>query len=68
MTIKRPRHFFDPDGDLPETVTLRFLIPDALGDPAELRRRVAEVEALHAKRRARTGARVLGCRAFLRRG
>ncbi len=70
LVIKRPRHFFDPDGDMPESVTLRFVIPDALGDPdefrAELRRRVAEVEALHAQRRARTGRRVLGRRAILR--
>ena len=70
LVIKRPRHFFDPDGDMPESVTLRFVIPEALGDPdafrAELRERVAAVEAEHAAQRAKTGRRVLGRRAILR--
>lgn len=66
ITVRRPRHFFDPDGDLPEVVTLRYVIPEELGDPAafraELRERVAAVEAACAAARARTGQRVLGRR------
>lgn len=70
LTAQRPRHFFRPDGPMPASVTLRLVIPPALGDPAEVRRelreRVAEVERQVAAERARTGAPVLGRRAVLR--
>lgn len=66
IVVERPRHFFDPDGDLPETATLRFVIPPALGDPAafraELRERVAAAEEAFATQRARRGVRVMGRR------
>ncbi len=69
IVVRRPRHFFDPDGEMPETVTLRFVIPEALGDPAEfraeLRERVAAVEEAFAEQRARSGARVIGRRGVL---
>ncbi|MBK9036755.1 MAG: hypothetical protein IPL61_36815 [Myxococcales bacterium] len=70
ITVHRPRHFFRPDGDLPEVVTLTLTIPPELGDPdqvrRELRERVTAVEAEAAAQRRRTGARVLGRRAILR--
>jgi putative transposase len=67
ITVKRPRHFFRDDGDLPEQVTLTLGIPSELGNVEEIlatvRRRVAEVEEEQAAKRARTGATVLGRRA-----
>ena len=55
---------------MPEEVTLELTIPPELGDRetllAEVRRRVAIVEAEEALRRARTGKRVLGRYAILR--
>jgi hypothetical protein len=68
ITVKRPRHFFRDDGDLPEELELTLGLPPELGDADEIlatiRRRVAEVEAEAAAERARTGARVLGRRAI----
>jgi putative transposase len=70
LTVKRPRHFFRADGDMPEEVTLTLTIPPELGDAAvvrrELRERVAAVEEALAAERRRTGARVLGRRGVLR--
>ena len=69
ITVKRPKHFFSPDGDMPEEETLELVLPPELGDPDEFRRelreRVAAVEAEYAAERARTGRRVLGRRAVL---
>ena len=66
----RPRHFFRPDGAMPEAVTLHLVLPPELGDPdqfrAELRRQVDAAEAAAAVERRRTGAGVLGRRAILR--
>ena len=66
----RPRHFFRPDGTMPEAVTLHLVVPPALGDPAqfraELHRQVTATEAAVAAERRRTGAGVLGRRAILR--
>ena len=65
IVVARPRHFFSDD--MPETVTLTFRIPPELGDEdeilAQIRRRVAEVEAQEAAKRAAGGKRVLGRRA-----
>jgi putative transposase len=65
LRATRPRHFFRPDGTLPEAVTVQLGLPPELGDPdqflAELRQQVAAVEAAVAAERRRTGARVLGC-------
>jgi putative transposase len=70
LRATRPKHFFSEDGDMPEEVTLELTIPPELGDRetvlAEVRRRVAIVEAEAALRRARTGKRVLGRYAILR--
>ena len=70
ITVKRPNHFFSPDGGMPDEVTLELVLPPELGDPDEFRRelreRVAAVEAEYAAERARTGRRVLGRRAILR--
>ncbi len=67
---KRPKHFFAEDGVMPEHVTLNLVIPEELGDRdlilQAVRERVAEVEALTAAERARTGAGVLGRRGVLR--
>jgi len=66
----RPRHFFRPNGSMPEAVTLKLVLPPELGDPEqirdELRQRVAAEEATIAAERRRIGAGVLGRRAILR--
>ena len=70
LRAKRPKHFFAEDGTMPAEVTLELTIPPELGDResllAEVRARVAAVEAEEALRRARTGKRVLGRYAILR--
>lgn len=49
IIVKRPRHFFRDDGDLPEEIELELGLPPELGDPepilAEIERRVAAFEA-----------------------
>lgn len=66
----RPKHFFAKDGTMPESVTLELVIPPEFGDRetllAEVRLRVAAVEAQEALRRAQSGKRVLGRYAVLR--
>jgi hypothetical protein len=66
LHARRPRHFFRPDGPMPETATLRMTIPPELGSAtdviAELRAGVAAAERSAAEHRKQTGARVLGCR------
>jgi len=70
LRATRPAHFFASDGTMPAEVTLELTIPPELGDReallAEVRARVAVVEAEAAQRRARTGKRVLGRYAILR--
>jgi putative transposase len=70
LRATRPKHFFAEDGAMPAEVTLHLVIPPELGDRdtllAEVRERVAAVEAEQAVRRARTGKRVLGRYAVLR--
>jgi REP element-mobilizing transposase RayT len=69
LQARRPRHFFRPDGPMPEEVELRLTIPAELGPEAEvlaeLRDRVLAVEAEREAERQRTGRRVLGRRAVL---
>jgi REP element-mobilizing transposase RayT len=69
LRATRPRHFFRPDGAMPEAVEMRLTIPPELGPEAsvvqELRDRVAAVEAECARERQRTGRRVCGRRAVL---
>ena len=70
LVATRPHHFFRPTGPMPESVALTLALPPALGDTqqrlAELRARVAEVEAAVAADRLRTGAGVLGRQAVRR--
>jgi hypothetical protein len=70
LRATRPKHFFRPDGTMPEAVTLHLVLPPELGEPAqfraELHHQVAAAEAAVAAERRRTGAGVLGRRAILR--
>jgi hypothetical protein len=70
ITVRRPDTFFRADGPLPEEATLTLVVPPELGDAAavraELRARVAEVEAEAAAARAKDKLPVLGRRAILR--
>jgi REP element-mobilizing transposase RayT len=69
LRATRPRHFFRPDGRMPEAVTLQLALPPELGDAAqflaELHQQVAAAEAAVAAERRRTGASVLGRRSIL---
>jgi putative transposase len=69
LTARRPRHFFRNPGPMPESVSLRLIIPPELGERAvvleQLRAGVEETERAVAEERKRTGARVLGRRAVL---
>jgi REP element-mobilizing transposase RayT len=64
LRADRPRHFFREDGPMPAQVELTLTIPPQLGDRteflAQLRERVAAVEAAHDKSRLESGRRVLG--------
>lgn len=66
----RPRHFFSATGTMPAEVILRFCIPEGLGNAESfrtvLRERVEKIEKHFAKRRARSGRRVLGRQRILR--
>ena len=66
----RPRYFFQPDGVMPETVSLSFSIPPQLGDASvvvrDLRERIAAVETEQARLRTASGRRVVGRRGVLR--
>jgi hypothetical protein len=70
LRATRPKHFFAADGTMPAEVTLELTVPPELGDRetilAEVRARVAAVEATEALRRARSNQRVLGRYAVLR--
>lgn len=70
MTATRPKYFFRDDGPMLANITLRLVIPEVLGDPDELRavirQRVEKIEAHFARRRARSGRRVLGRQRVLR--
>jgi hypothetical protein len=69
LRATRPRHFFRPNGPMPDAVELHLTIPPELGPDlevlAELRERVRAIEARCAAERLRTGHRVLGRRAVL---
>jgi len=69
LRATRPRHFFRPDGNMPDALELPLTLPAELGPAAavcsELRDRVRAVELERAAERARTGRRVLGRRAVL---
>lgn len=65
----RPKHFFRPNGPMPETVEMALSIPPELGAEAELleelRQRVHAVEVEITAERHRTGRRICGRRAVL---
>jgi REP element-mobilizing transposase RayT len=69
LRVRRPDHFFRPDGPMPDEVTLEFVIPPELGDPDAIRHvireRVAAEEEQFAKVRRENGRRVLGRSAVL---
>jgi putative transposase len=54
--VPRPRHFFDPEGGLPETAPLRLTAPPGL-EPLEFRK---QVQAALAEREAEARRRVAG--------
>ncbi len=70
LRARRPKHFFDPNGTMPEEVTLHLKIPKELGDHDEIvrevRARVQAVEDEQVRQRARTGRRVVGRYTILR--
>jgi hypothetical protein len=72
MVVKRPKWFFDEQGDMPEEVELRFVRPPEFAHLShdewadKLRRAVAAEERKAAQERERTGRRVLGRKAILR--
>jgi putative transposase len=70
LRARRPRFFFDPNGDMPEEVTLELKIPAELG-PAdevihELKERVAQIEKQVREDRRRTGRSIVGRREIKR--
>ncbi len=70
MTARRPAHFFNKDGPMPETATLELKVPAELGDPQvflkAVEEGVARVEETHGRERRETGQSVLGRRRILR--
>ena len=64
LRATRPSHFFRDDGPTPEDVEVTLVMPPALGDPhallADLRDRIAEVEAQCARARRAQGRGVVG--------
>lgn len=69
IETKRPTHFFAADGTMPESATLKLVIPPSLGAADEFRRRLRELCAAaeddYAKERRRRGLTVLGREAIL---
>jgi putative transposase len=69
LRAKRPSHFFRADGPMPDELEMNLTIPPELGPVesvcAELRDRIALIEAERAAERQRTGSHVLGRRAVL---
>jgi hypothetical protein len=69
LRATRPRHFFRPDGPMPDALEMMLTVPPELGPAdavlAELRDRVRAVEHERAFERQRTGRRVHGRRAVL---
>jgi len=66
LLATRPKTFFRPDGDMPETARLSFHRPPNLGElthaqfAARLRADIAKVESDAAATRAKSGRRVVG--------
>jgi hypothetical protein len=70
LRARRPRHFFRPDGPMPNEVALELRVPHELGDSGklrdEIRARVVATESRLAEERRLSGRRVVGARAVLR--
>jgi putative transposase len=72
VVVKRPNWFFDPDGEMPEEVELRFERPPEFAHLShqewtdKIRAAVAEVERKAAEERQRTGRKIVGRKAILR--
>jgi REP element-mobilizing transposase RayT len=64
LTVCKPKRFFDPNGDLPDTIELELAAPPCFAPPEEFRKElVAAVRELEDKHRgllASQGRRVLG--------
>ncbi|MBK9071094.1 MAG: hypothetical protein IPL79_08855 [Myxococcales bacterium] len=69
MTAKRPRYFFNPNGEMPSSVSLPLVMPANLGTISDVATRVveavAEVEATVLAIRRQTQRGVLGRKAVL---
>jgi hypothetical protein len=69
VTVKRPKHFFNPNGGLPEEITLQFVRPRGFEHlteeqwKAKLSNAIADKEREFAAKRAAKGIRLLGSRA-----
>jgi hypothetical protein len=72
VVVKRPKWFFDPDGEMPEQAELRFERPPEFAHLSQQQWRdkiqaaVAEAERKAAAERQRTGRKVIGRKAILR--
>jgi hypothetical protein len=72
VVAKRPKWFFDKDGELPEQVELRFERPPEFAHLSQeqwadkIRKAVAEEERKAAEERRRTGRKIVGRKAILR--
>ncbi len=70
LVVKRPRRFFNPDGDMPEQASLRFARPPGFGHLSQqqwatlLRSEVSKREAAAAQERQRKGIKLLGRKAI----
>lgn len=68
LTVRRPRHFFSPEGRLPETARIRFARPPGCEHMTQdefaafLTSQVGEVERECVERRQSEGKRILGRR------
>jgi len=73
VVVKRPHWFFDPDGDMPEQAALRFERPPEFAHLSheqwcdKIRAALAEQERKAAEQRQRTGGKIVGRKAILRR-
>lgn len=70
LRATRPKHFFRPEGPVPEMVEAQLRLPSELGDAGaflrELEQLITAFEKEQSARRARSGQRVLGRRVILR--
>jgi hypothetical protein len=58
--VKRPNHFFDPDGAMPASVTLTLTTPPGFASPAALRDQLTSALSAAEDEAARTSGPFLG--------